>query len=50
VDQKTSESKLDINGELIGIQAASNWLNVVPWGFYKTLMWNHNRYKINGNI
>jgi beta-glucosidase len=44
-DQRTNESKVDRFGHLIGPQAASPWLNVVPWGFYETLMWNTRRYR-----
>ena len=29
---------------LIGPQADSNWLYVVPWGFRKMLNWVNNRY------
>ena len=43
-DQGNKEHRYDLNGVIIGPQAASPWLNVVPWGFYKMLMWNHNRY------
>lgn len=43
-DQRTFESKVDINGEEIGPQAASSWLNVVPWGILKVLRWNYSRY------
>lgn len=32
------------DGKLIGPQAASVWLQVVPWGFYNVIMWLHNRY------
>lgn len=46
-DQLNSESKYDQYGELIGPQAASAWLHVVPWGFYNVIMWNHNRYTVN---
>ena len=46
-DQLNSESKYDQYGSLIGVQAASAWLHVVPWGFYNVIMWNHNRYMVN---
>ena len=46
-DQLNSESKYDQYGGLIGVQAASAWLHVVPWGFYNVIMWNHNRYTVN---
>ena len=44
-DQRTNESKVDRFGRLIGPQAASPWLHVVPWGFYEALMWNTRRYR-----
>jgi beta-glucosidase len=44
-DQLNYETKYDIHGQLIGAQAASSWLNVVPWGFYKLIMWVHHRYE-----
>lgn len=47
-DQGNMESKYDWNGQLIGVQAASPWLHVVPWGIYKTLKWNSERYTVNG--
>lgn len=47
-DQLNMESKYDSYGQIIGIEGASPWLHVVPWGFYNTIMWNYNRYKING--
>jgi len=43
-DQHNFESKVDIYGREIGPQAASSWLNVVPWGIYKVLKWNYDRY------
>ena len=43
-DQCTVESKYDVNGALIGPQAGSLWLNVVPWGMYKVLLWTAERY------
>ena len=43
-DQKNFESKYKPNGELIGPQADSVWLNMVPWGFYKLLKWVDSRY------
>ncbi len=43
-DQCIYESKYDMNGDIIGVQAESPWLNVVPWGFYKMLLWIQNRY------
>lgn len=47
-DQEVFETKYDIDGELIGPQGASPWLQSVPWGFYKMLMWNHARYNVDG--
>ena len=47
-DQLNSESKYNMKGDLIGKEAASAWLHVVPWGFYKVIMWNHFRYTVNG--
>ena len=47
-DQEVVESKYNIDGELIGPQGASPWLQSVPWGFYKMLMWNLKRYEVNG--
>lgn len=43
-DQMNYETKFNLNGTLVGEQAASSWLNMVPWGFYKTVMWVHHRY------
>lgn len=43
-DQLNYETKYDVYGNLIGPQAQSPWLNLVPWGFYKTIMWVHERY------
>lgn len=48
-DQMTVETKYSQYGLLIGPQAASSWLNVVPWGFYKMLKWNNQRYTVDGN-
>ena len=47
-DQLNTESKYDFNGKIIGLEGDSSWLHVVPWGFYKTIMWNDNRYTVNG--
>ena len=47
-DQLNKESKYDMNGQLIGPQAASAWLHVVPWGFHRVIMWNHFRYTVDG--
>jgi len=33
------------DGKLIGPQAASDWLYVVPWGLNKMLQWVYNRYQ-----
>ena len=43
-DQCVIESKYDVMGNLIGPQADSTWLNVVPWGFNRVLMWTSERY------
>jgi beta-glucosidase len=43
-DQCTYETKYALDGTIIGVQAESPWLNVVPWGFYKLLKWVDNRY------
>lgn len=45
-DQLNYETKYSKDGNLIGLQGQSTWLNVVPWGFYNTIMWVHNRYKL----
>lgn len=47
-DQKNTDTINDMNGKIIGLQADSSWLNVVPWGFYNVLMWVTNRYTIKG--
>ena len=47
-DQLNMESKYDSHGQIIGMEGESSWLHVVPWGFYNTIMWNSNRYTING--
>jgi beta-glucosidase len=47
-DQQNIESKYSQSGQIIGPQAASSWLNLVPWGFYKVLMWSSRRYTRNG--
>ena len=47
-DQLNMESKYDSYGKIIGLEGDSSWLHVVPWGFYKTIMWNDNRYTVNG--
>lgn len=47
-DQELVETKYNVDGELIGPQGASPWLQAVPWGFYKMLKWNHNRYNVDG--
>ena len=44
VDINYTESKYSTTGELIGPQADSPWLNVVPWGFYRALRWSYDRY------
>ena len=43
-DQGTIVSNTDVNGELIGPQADSDWLNVVPTGIYDLLIWLNKRY------
>lgn len=48
-DQRNVESKYSEFGALIGPQAASPWLNVVPWGFYKVLRWVNDRYTVDGH-
>ena len=45
-DQLTVESKYDTSCLLIGPQADSPWLNVVPWGFHRVVMWLHDRYAV----
>jgi beta-glucosidase len=45
-DQNSEESKYDQYGNLIGPQGQSTWLNIVPWGVYKLLMWVTERYTI----
>jgi beta-glucosidase/6-phospho-beta-glucosidase/beta-galactosidase len=49
-DQGVVESKYSIDGQLIGEQGASPWLQVVPWGFYEVIMWNTRRYTIDGKV
>jgi hypothetical protein len=44
VDMNVTESKFSLAGTIIGPQGDSPWLNMVPWGFYKTLRWSHDRY------
>jgi hypothetical protein len=43
-DQGTSVTNTDLNGQLIGPQAASPWLNVVPQGMYDLLNYLNDRY------
>lgn len=43
-DQHVATTNKDISGQLIGPQGGSEWLNLVPWGFYKMLAWNSERY------
>lgn len=43
-DQETTMSPYDLNGNLIGPQAESPWLNVVPQGMYGILLWLKKRY------
>jgi len=43
-DQANTISNTDSNGNLIGPQAASAWLNVVPTGMYDLLKWLSARY------
>lgn len=45
-DQLTLETKYNPQGELIGPQGASAWLNMVPQGFYELIMWTHRRYNL----
>jgi len=44
VDINFTESHFSATHALIGPQADSPWLNMVPWGFYRTLRWSHDRY------
>jgi beta-glucosidase len=44
-DQMNYESRYDSQGELIGPQAESVWLQAVPKGFYEMIMWIHRRYE-----
>jgi len=37
-------TRIDKNGQPIGMKADSDWLYVVPWGFRKLLNWIKNRY------
>jgi beta-galactosidase len=46
--QQNEETKYASNGNIIGPQGESPWLNTVPWGIYKMLMWISNRYTVNG--
>lgn len=43
-DDLTRSYTYNASGYKLGIQAASWWLHVVPWGFYKVLKWNSERY------
>jgi beta-glucosidase/6-phospho-beta-glucosidase/beta-galactosidase len=43
-DQGVDTTNIDRDGSLIGAQAGSPWLNVVPWGFYKVLQFCSERY------
>lgn len=43
-DQDTVSTPFNASGHLVGPQAASAWLHVAPWAFYKMLMWNSKRY------
>ncbi len=43
-DQETCVSKYDSNGNIIGAQAASDWLQVVPSGIHDILLWVQKRY------
>lgn len=36
--------KLSLDGKLIGPQGGSPWLNSVPDGMYRALMWVYHRY------
>jgi len=47
-DQANAETKFSSSGLIIGPQAASPWLNVVPWGFYNVLQWSSRRYTLDG--
>lgn len=48
VDINFTESRYSVTHALIGPQADSPWLNMVPWGFYRTLRWSHDRYAYAG--
>lgn len=48
-DQQAYESNVDALGQPIGPQTASSWLQTVPWGFYKTIMYVHSRYALEGS-
>ena len=43
-DEGTKSVAHNSNGRALGLQAASAWLHVAPWGFYHTIMWNKKRY------
>ncbi|RYY72643.1 glycosyl hydrolase family protein, partial [archaeon] len=48
-DQRSLETKYSPSGMLIGAQAASDWLNNVPWGFYNTIMYVHSKYGVSSH-
>lgn len=43
-DMCAVETNFDLTGRPVGVRAESTWLYVVPWGFYKVLRWNAERY------
>lgn len=43
-DQNVKETKYSVDQKIIGPQAESSWLNVVPWGFRNVLKWVYARY------
>ena len=44
VDRNASNSAVSPNGTVIGKQADSPWLYIVPWGLHKMLNWIGDRY------
>lgn len=43
-DVRVKNFVTDLNGKLIGKQAQSSWLYVVPWSIRKSIEWVHFRY------